>query len=247
MRAKPRAGWIAAALLGGAALAWICREPFSIALDRLDIAMHGKYTVEQRLAQFGEDARTRLEPHFTAAGLPFPPQALAFLAFKRERRLELFAKGDGGPWRHVRDYPIQGASGRPGPKLREGDHQVPEGVYRVVLLNPASRFHVSLRLDYPNAWDRDMGLRDGRGDLGSDIMIHGKSMSVGCLAMGDEAAEDLFTLAALTGPERVRVLIGPWDWRGGALEDLPEGVPPWTAELYGRLREEMAVFGKPGG
>jgi murein L,D-transpeptidase YafK len=47
----------------------------------------------------------------------------------------------------VRAYPIQAASGVPGPKLKEGDRQVPEGIYRLVLLNPNSRYHVSLRLD----------------------------------------------------------------------------------------------------
>ncbi|BBL74965.1 L,D-transpeptidase family protein [Methylomagnum ishizawai] len=247
MTARGRRTLRALALLGGAALAWAGRDLFTIALDRLDLAMHGKYTVEQRLAQFGADARTRLEPYFTAAGLPFPPRELAFLAFKQERRLEVFARSADGPWRHVRDYPIQGASGRAGPKLREGDRQVPEGLYRVVLLNPNSRFHVSLQLDYPNAWDRKMGLRDGRGDLGSDIMIHGKSASVGCLAMGDAAAEDLFTLAALTGPERVKVWIGPWDWRGQPRTGLPEDAPAWTAGLYEELRKELAGFAKPGG
>jgi hypothetical protein len=38
--------------------------------------------------------------------------------------------------------------------------------------------------------------KDGRKNLGSNIMIHGKNCSVGCLAMGDEAAEELFVLAA---------------------------------------------------
>ena len=56
-------------------------------------------------------------------------------------------------------YPVLGASGVLGPKLKEGDRQVPEGVYRVPELNPNSDFHLSLRLDYPNEFDRAQGAR----------------------------------------------------------------------------------------
>lgn len=34
-------------------------------------------------------------------------------------------------------------------------------------------------------------------------MIHGKNCSIGCLDMGDEAAEDLFVLAAKTGIDNI--------------------------------------------
>lgn len=43
-------------------------------------------------------------------------------------------------------------------------------------------------------------------------MIHGKRCSVGCLAMGDEAAEDLFVLAAETGIENVSIILSPVDF-----------------------------------
>ena len=68
-------------------------------------------------------------------------------------------------------YPIRAASGALGPKLREGDRQVPEGVYDIESLNPNSRFHVALRVGYPNAFDRQMAGREGRTALGGDIMI----------------------------------------------------------------------------
>lgn len=41
-----------------------------------------------------------------------------------------------------------------GAELREGDEQVPEGVFGIESPNPNSQFHVSLWLDYPNEWDR---------------------------------------------------------------------------------------------
>ena len=82
-------------------------------------------------------------------------------------------------------------SGRLGPKLKEGDRQVPEGLYRVESLNPNSRYHLSLRVNYPNEQDKSYGRLDGRNNLGTDIMIHGKDCSIGCLAMGDPSCDFL--------------------------------------------------------
>ena len=141
-----------------------------------------------------------------------------------------------GPWRLVRQDKVQAASGGPGPKLREGDRQVPEGRYRITFLNPNSRFHVSLRLDYPNAEDRSQARREGRVDLGGDIMIHGSNVSIGCLAMGDEVAEDLFVLAALIGIAKVEAIISPTDLRIAPPPAEATAARPWVGALYGRIR-----------
>ena len=87
----------------------------------------------------------------------------------------------------MRTFPFQGFSGTLGPKLREGDGQIPEGLYRIEYLNPNSSYHLSLKIDYPNAFDREKGRSDGRERLGYDIFIHGKSVTVGCIPIGDEA------------------------------------------------------------
>src|SRR5690606_33287906 len=104
-----------------------------------------------------------------------------------------------GAWVAVHQYPVLAASGQAGPKLREGDRQVPEGFYAIESLHPNSRFHLALRVNYPNQSDRQRAAEDGRTNLGGDIMIHGSNASVGCLAMGDPAAEDLFVLVADVG------------------------------------------------
>ncbi len=82
-------------------------------------------------------------------------------------------------------------SGGLGPKLREGDHQAPEGFYRVAggQINPSSRFHLAFNLGYPNAFDRVLGR------TGSAIMVHGSRVSDGCFAMGDGAIEEIYALA----------------------------------------------------
>jgi hypothetical protein len=197
--------------------------------------MTGRATVADRLVEHGAAARARLEPYFTAAGVAFPPAVALLAGFKQERRLELYAAAPGQAVRFVRSYPILGSSGTLGPKLREGDLQVPEGFYGIESLNPNSRFHLALRVDYPNEHDRAMARAEGREQLGGDIMIHGGSASIGCLAMGDEAAEELFVLAATVGIENVQVILSPVDFRAA---DLPAAVggPAWVAELHDRLR-----------
>jgi hypothetical protein len=72
-------------------------------------------------------------------------------------------------------------------------------------------------------------------------MIHGSASSVGCLAVGDEPAEDLFVLAALVGKERVRVLISPTDFRAAEAVS-PPGLPAWTQTLYAEIREALRDF-----
>ena len=187
-------------------------------------------TVSDRLHEFGAVARGRMHAAFERAGVTYPPAHLMLVALKREARMDIYARNAGGPWHHVRAYPILAASGTQGPKLREGDGQVPEGLYRIELLNPNSRFHVSLRLDYPNAFDRSIAAADRRTRLGGDIMIHGSSVSVGCLAMGDRAAEDLFVAAADTGIEHVRVVIAPTDLRESTVST--GAMPRWITALY---------------
>nr|WP_297356673.1 L,D-transpeptidase family protein [uncultured Caldimonas sp.] len=205
-----------------------------------------RYTVADRLRQFQLPVQERLAPAFKAAGLSYPPAEVAYVAFKTSRRLELYARASASsPWVFVKPYRVQAASGTPGPKLREGDYQVPEGLYRVTFLNANSAYHLSLRLDYPNAFDRRMAAADGRRQLGGDIMIHGKAVSIGCLAMGDAAAEELFVLAALVTPAKVRVLIAPADFRADNPAPRIEGLPPWTGELYGQIRRELAQFPAP--
>ena len=203
------------------------------------------YTVEQRLAQFSAPVATRLAPAFADAGLAYPPHEIAYVAFKDQRQLQLYARArKDAPWTFVKQYPVLAASGKSGPKLKEGDRQVPEGIYKAESLNPNSRFHLSIRLNYPNAFDRQMAHRDKRTQLGGDIMIHGNQVSIGCLAMGDEAAEDLFILAALVSKERTRIVVSPTDFRGGKAASL-RAAPQWTGALYDDLRAELKHYRAP--
>ncbi len=131
-------------------------------------------------------------------------------AFKEEEVLELWVlQKESG--RHVlfRKYPVAAWSGSLGPKLAEGDGQVPEGFYAVgpAAMKPDSDFHLAFNIGYPNAYDRH------HGRTGSFIMIHGNRVSSGCLAMTDEKIEEIYTLcdAALReGQPFFRVHIFPF-------------------------------------
>ncbi len=200
-------------------------------------------TVADRLAEVGEEARDRLKPWFEDQDVTYPPAAVTLVGLKDERLLKVYARSQHGEWRFILQYPVAAASGEPGPKLQEGDMQVPEGVYSVTYLNPASLFHLSLALDYPNSFDRLQAKKDKRRNLGGDIMIHGSWYSEGCLAVGDTAAEDLFVLAADTRIRNVRVVITPFDFRispveVGSVTDSDQ--PKWVGELYADLSRELA-------
>jgi len=118
-------------------------------------------------------------------------------SFKDERILEMWMLDDKTDrFRHLQTWKIKGVSGKLGPKLKEGDKQSPEGFYHVKIdqFLPSSTNHLAFNVGYPNSYDRSMQR------TGSFIMIHGKSGSVGCLAMTDAYIEEIYTLchAALT-------------------------------------------------
>lgn len=222
-------------LLGGLA-AWFYRQFF-----RMPSLPARPRTVALVLDALGPSVDRRLAPHFRRAGLAYPPVDFTLLAFKAERRLELYA---GHPRRRVISWPVLAAGGEAGPKLCEGDGQVPEGFYPIIFLNPNSLYHLSLRVGYPNAEDLARAREDGRdpAGLGGDIMIHGGAQSIGCLAIGDAAIEELFVLAARTGTENIRLIIAPCDFRSGAHVEIPAAAPAWAGGLHERLREELGAF-----
>ncbi len=151
------------------------------------------------LAPSQRDLRARLarEPvvrrMFAKAGVAWPPARMLFRVFKEERELEVWASGAGDePMKRVATYGICSAPRTPGPKSRQGDNLVPEGFYRIDAFNPASAYHLSMRVSYPNAWDRR---RSRARPLGGAIMIHGNCVSIGCLSMTDERIEELWVMA----------------------------------------------------
>jgi murein L,D-transpeptidase YafK len=183
-------------------------------------------------------ARQRVLPilvqRFAAAGLSYCRSSIFFCVFKLERELELWARDeDQETYRLVHNYPVLAASGRLGPKRREGDQQVPEGFYEVDRFNPKSEFHLSLRINYPNAADRK---QSDPVDPGSDIYLHGGERSAGCLAMGDDAIEEIY-VAAQDATQPVPIAIFPARmldprWPNWAKSD-PDQIGFWSSLMPG--------------
>ena len=193
------------------------------------------------------DARRRcgdaLQATFEKAGVRWPAHEILLRAMKREGELELWGRnGAGEAFVLVKRLRIAAQSGGPGPKRREGDMQVPEGLYEVDRFNPRSNFHLSLGINYPNASDRV------RGDPvrpGFDIFIHGGNVSIGCIALGDPGIEEVY-LAALDSRARpIRVQLFPArmdsaDWP--AWRDAQFAAHPEFRVLWGELAAAWARF-----
>lgn len=142
-------------------------------------------------------ARTELSTDLATIGLRLgAPMYIRIFKEARELEIWLYRTGD-RTWVHFRTYDICNYSGRLGPKLRDGDRQSPEGLYRIRSgqLHPTSRFHLAFNLGFPNAYDR------ANGRTGSYLMVHGDCVSVGCYAMTDASIEEIYALgeAALKG------------------------------------------------
>ena len=161
---------------------------------------------------------------------------LRILVFKNERSVEVHAPG----WKAPRIYPMTAFSGTLGPKLREGDGQIPEGVYGIGYLNPNSSYYLSLKVTYPNASDRARAKVDGRTNLGGDIMIHGKAVTIGCVPVGDDAIEDIFYLASAVGIKNVSVVIAPYDMRKGRKPELERSPLKWYPNLCNEIHTALS-------
>ena len=160
------------------------------------------------------DARTvvsvrsseRIEPLYS---VPLPSSRIRFgapsiadsiVVYKRERTLTLFYRGV-----PVKSYFVALGSKPVGDKERAGDQRTPEGVFHVNAHNPASKFHLALRISYPDDAHRARSAALGA-DPGGDIMIHGlppeyseagkdqvaNDWTNGCVALSNQEIEELW-------------------------------------------------------
>lgn len=199
--------------------------------------LHERRSVASVQEALGPAVKARLRPALQAAGLKQLPKRLILAAFKRERRLDVIAKTADG-LKFIKSYPFTAFSGQLGPKLRQGDRQIPEGIYKISYLNPNSSYYLSMKLSYPNALDKKMSKLSSRAAMGGDIFIHGKAVTIGCIPIGDEAIEELFLMVA-AAKRPVKVIIAPWDFR----EDpsFPEiAAIDWETALYRPVQRALA-------
>ena len=194
-------------------------------------------TNESISTQISENVFTRLKPQFDHLNLSDWPVELLMVGLKEEQLLEVYAKKE-GRFKLLKSYPFSANSGLLGPKLREGDLQIPEGIYKVEYLNPNSSFYLSMRLNYPNEFDKSKTKLENEAEMGGDIFIHGKAMTVGCIPVGDEAIEELFMLVKHALQNEIKVIISPRDFRLNTEFPKIEGID-WEEELYEIIQSEL--------
>ncbi|MFM9871896.1 MAG: murein L,D-transpeptidase family protein [Fimbriimonadaceae bacterium] len=174
---------------------------------------------------------------------PYPKKinALYIRAFKTEKELELWIQEKPNQkYTHYHTYPVLRTSGRLGPKRKEYDGQVPEGYYVVDRFNPKSRFHLSLGINYPNASDLK---RSDPKKPGSDIFIHGSNVSIGCLAMGNSAIEEIYAIAevARKSPYKINVDIYPYRMSNQNLKKYSTEFPK-LADFWKEIQPGFLLF-----
>ncbi len=204
--------------------------------------MNFEQSVEHAVQRYGVPSEPTISSYFKKARLAYPPKKIALLAFKKERQLQLWAKDEIQSWHYVHTYTLTATSGRLGPKLKEHDRQIPEGVYRLTSLNPYSMWHLSMMINYPNDFDRQQASKEGRNKLGGNIFIHGKSSSMGCLAIGDDAINQLFLLAHRVGLGNIQLIIAPNDLRKEKPATNTFAQPRWLPELYQNIQQALKPF-----
>lgn len=131
---------------------------------------------------------------------------------KKMRRLTLISKG-----KAIKTYTIALGGNPVGPKVMQGDKRTPEGTYTIENRNRHSKYHLSIRISYPNVYDKKRAKELGVSP-GGDIMIHGikKSLSwvgdfhtatdwtEGCIAVTNKEMEEIARLAPNGTPVEIR-------------------------------------------
>lgn len=197
-------------------------------------------TVNSILEKYDSRIRIKFESFYNSKNVKWPPEKIYLLAFKREKIIEVWGSNKNGPYYHLVSYPLTGSNGKLGTKKREGDRQIPEGIYQLTGLNPNSSFHLSIKIGYPNQEDIKNS-RLSKKEMGGDIFIHGSSVSTGCLPIGDSNIEELFCLVAHANSSNRKILIAPVNFRkypGFVLESELN----WVNFLYRKMEKKLRDF-----
>ena len=155
---------------------------------------------------------------FLKFGRTVPPQAAPdaratlIVVEKQARRLDLIRDG-----RVLKTYDVALGSNPAGHKQQEGDRRTPEGSYAIDFKHPRSRFHLALRVSYPNTEDRTQAQQRGM-PPGSDIMIHGlpnglglvgrfvlsRDWTDGCIAVTNSEMEEIWAMVDVGTPIQIK-------------------------------------------
>jgi murein L,D-transpeptidase YafK len=177
-----------------------------------------------------------VKSYFDKQDLSQQNYSLFIRAFKKEMKLEVWVKPkDNEKFTILHTYDFCTTSGVYGPKRKDGDLQIPEGVYYINHFNPLSNFHLSLGISYPNESDK---ILSDKNKPGGAIYIHGNCVTVGCIPITDDKIKELYILAVDArngGQDKIPVHIFPTKLSKRKLDEL-------TAEV--NASQKLAEFWK---
>jgi murein L,D-transpeptidase YafK len=134
------------------------------------------------------------------------------IVLKKERTLQLMSHGN-----VLKTYKVALGGNPVGPKVQQGDHRTPEGVYILDHRNAHSHYYKSIHISYPNAEDRAKaaklhvptggdiflhGLPNGYGSVGSAHRL--RDWTDGCVAVTDEEIYEIWRLVADGTPIEIK-------------------------------------------
>jgi murein L,D-transpeptidase YafK len=157
-----------------------------------------------------EEKEVMVQQYFKNKNLTYSGFQLFIRAFKQEQVMEVWIKQKNAQtYSLLHTYEFCTSSGTLGPKRKEGDLQIPEGIYHINHFNPESNFYLSLGINYPNASDN---ILSDKTNPGGAIYIHGSCVTIGCIPLTDDKIKELYVLAVEArnnGQEKIPVHIFP--------------------------------------
>ena len=121
----------------------------------------------------------------------------SILIIKANKKLLLYKNGS-----LSKSYPVGLGHNGWSDKQRAKDNATPEGKYKIISKNPASRYHRALLINYPNEEDRrefqrakKRGLLPQSAGIGGSIEIHGggdEGLTYGCISLDNHQIEELY-------------------------------------------------------
>ena len=224
---------------------WLILIAFTI--TSLTVDFKSEQLKSARVKKAYDTKEVSLKELYESKGLNFQSQQIFIRAFKKERALELWARSDfKGKFKLVKTFDFCYASGGLGPKRKYGDNQVPEGFYVIDRHNPWSDYHLSLGINYPNESDK---ILSNKKNPGGDIFIHGKCVSIGCIAITDDKIEELYIAAVEArnkGQQKIPVFIFPFRMTEENMENMKEAYSDYAAliSFWNNLKTGYDYFEK---
>jgi murein L,D-transpeptidase YafK len=189
------------------------------------------------------DKENIIKTYFSQKNLAYQDYNLFLRIFKKEQKLEVWVgKKNNQAYTLLHTYDFCSSSGTLGPKRKEGDLQIPEGIYHINHFNPQSNFHLSLGINYPNAADR---MFSDKKNPGGSIYIHGNCVTVGCIPITDDKIKELYLLAVEAhnqGQEKIPVHIFPAKLNEDVFQQLVQDNGAIHQKFWNNLKTIYADF-----